>query len=81
MDAQTPVKRGLMGRVESEGKKPKEKEQDGEADDIKMGGVEGVDGEQPKWKPRPVADPLGPIELGDQALFISKEKSDRVALN
>ena len=32
MAAHTPAKRGLMDRVESEGKKPKEKEQDGEAD-------------------------------------------------
>ena len=75
MDAQTPAKRGLMGGVESEGKKPKDKEQDLGADDVKMGGE---DDEQPKWKPRPVADPVDPIEIGSHALFISKEKSDRV---
>ena len=46
-----------------------------------MGGVEGVDGEQPKWRPRPVADPLDPLELGGQALFISKEKRDRMTTN
>ena len=75
MAAQTPAKRGLMDGVESEGKKSKDKEGD---DDVNMGGTEEAEGEQPKWKPRPVADPMDPIELGAQALFISKEKSDRM---
>ena len=44
-----------------------------------MGGEEEAGEEQPKWKPRPVDDPMDPLELGGQALFISKEKSDRMA--
>ena len=56
MAAHTPAKRGLLEGVESEGKKLEEKE--GEAEDVKMGGEEEAGEEQPKWKPRPVADPM-----------------------
>ena len=30
------------------------------------------------WKPRPAADPMDPVEVGNRALFISKEKSERI---
>ena len=38
----------------------------------------GVEDEQPKWKPRPVADAVAPIEIGNRASFISKEKRGRM---
>ena len=57
MDAHTPAKWGLLEGAESEGKKLKEKE--GGAEGVNMGGEEEAGEEQPKWKPRPVADPMG----------------------
>lgn len=33
-----------------------------------------------KYTPRPIADPLGPIETGSRALFVLKEKIDRMLL-
>ena len=33
-----------------------------------------------KYTPRPIADPLDPIETGSRALFVLKEKIDRMLL-
>ena len=30
------------------------------------------------WKPRPIADPMDPVEVGNRALFVTKEKSERI---
>ena len=45
------------------------------AEDIHM---EDANQNGPNWKPRPVADPMGPVEVGNRALFITKEKSERI---
>ena len=65
----------MVDGVESEGNDTEDKGHDLCSDDIKMGGVAE---EQPKWKPRPVAEPIEPIGIGSQTLFISKEKFGRV---
>ena len=64
---------GLEEGKESEGKKPKEVEQS--AEDTQM---EDANQNGPNWKPRPVADPMDPVEVGNRALFITKEKSERI---
>ena len=61
MVAQTPNKRGMVGGVESSGKKSKDKEYDLGPYDVQIG--EEAE-EQPKWNPRPIADPIDPIQIG-----------------
>ena len=55
-----PIERVLEEEKDSVGKKTKEVEHDVSADDAHM---EEADQSQVKWKPRPVADPLGPVEV------------------
>ena len=55
-----PIERVLEEEKDSVGKKTKEVEHDVSADDTHM---EEADQSQVKWKPRPVADPFGPVEV------------------